>query len=140
MSGPNRSRFNFMYANCADFTRNALNVLFPGMVHRNILFDAGFTTPKELAAAAHRYAGMHPELGFRVEILPQVPGGLARSAPMRGVTESFVKRTPFLMGLAVLNPMPIGGVIASGLLDHRYNAFNHTKTAPVFHPGGDDSA
>ncbi len=129
---PNRSRYNFLVANCADFTRRALDVLFPGAIHRNLLFDAGMTTPKQLAAALHGYARHHPELQFTVEVLPQVPGSIPRSGRIRGVTESFVKTTPYLTPLLYLDPVPFGGVIASGLLDRRYNPQRLANTAPEF--------
>lgn len=129
---PNRTRYSFLFNNCADFSRRILDVLFPGAIHRNFLFDAGLTTPKQLAAGLHRYARTHPELDYTVEVLPQVPGPIRRSGHIRGVTESFVKTTPYLMPLAYLNPVPWSLVIGSGLLDHRYNLQKLAATAPPF--------
>jgi hypothetical protein len=40
-----RTHFNF-FSNCAEFTRELLNVLFPGAIRRNFIFDLGMTTPK----------------------------------------------------------------------------------------------
>ncbi len=127
----NRSEFNFFFNNCADFTRKVLDVLFPGAVHRNLLFDAGFTTPKQLASGMRGYARRHPEVGFEVAVLPQVPGTMPRSMKMYGVTESFVKRTWFCLPVAVLNPLEFGLVIGSGVLDPRWNVNRAAKTAPT---------
>ena len=100
-------------------------------MNRNLLFDAGFTTPKQLASAMRGYARRHPEVGFEVAVLPQVPGTMPRSMKMYGVTESFVKRTWFCLPVAVLNPLEFGLVIGSGVLDPRWNVNFAAKTAPV---------
>lgn len=128
----NRSHFNLFYNNCADFVRQVLNVVYPGAVHRSVLYDAGITTPKQLADSMRRYARRHPEVGFEVRLLPQVPGELPRSVRTYGVTESFVKRTPWALPLVVLNPLEFGGVIASGVLDPRWNVNRAAKTASVW--------
>ena len=48
---PNRTHFNFFFNNCSDFTRQMLDVLFPGAIHRNLFFDLGMTTPKQLKSS-----------------------------------------------------------------------------------------
>ena len=116
----NRTHFNFFFSNCSDFARQMLDVLFPGAVHRNIFFDAGMTTPKQLESSLHHYAKRHPELEFEVDELPQVPGDIPRSGHLYGVTESFVKSKPYLLPLAVIEPVGIGTVAAAGIADHRY--------------------
>ena len=136
---PNRTHFNFFFSNCADFVRQMLDVLFPSAVHRNILFDLGMTTPKQLESSLHHYALRHPELGFTVCELPQVPGDIPRSGHLYGVTESLVKSKPYLFAAAVLDPIGIGTVGALGIADHRYSAkapakiddgfFFHTQNA-----------
>lgn len=117
----NRSHFNLFLSNCPDFARSVLNVLFPGAIHRNILFDAGITTPKQIGSSLHGYAERHPEVGFALFNLPQINSNLRRSGKLYGVTESFVKNKPYLLGLSILQPLGIGCVVASGLLDHRYD-------------------
>jgi hypothetical protein len=116
----NRTHFNFFFSNCSDFARQMLNVLFPGAIHRNFFFDAGMTTPKQLESGLHRHAKRHPELEFQVYELPQVPGEIPRSGHLYGVTESFVKSKPYLLPLAVIEPVGIGTVAAAGITDHRY--------------------
>jgi hypothetical protein len=103
----NRTQFNFFFSNCADFARQMLDVLFPGAIHRNRFFDLGMTTPKQLASSLHHYAMRHPELGFEVYELPQVPGNIPRSGHLYGVTESFVKSKPYLLPVAILDPIGI---------------------------------
>jgi hypothetical protein len=119
---PDRTHFNFFFSNCADFTRQMLDVLFPGAIHRNFLFDFGMTTPKQIESSLHRYAMRHPELGFEVYELPQVPGNIPRSGHLYGVTESFAKSKPYLLPVAILDPIGIGSVEALGIADHRYVA------------------
>jgi hypothetical protein len=117
---PDRTHFNFFFSNCADFARQMLDVLFPGAVHRDLLFDFGMTTPKQLESSLHHHAMRHPELGYEVYELPQVPGNIPRSGRLCGVTESFVKTKPYLLPVAVLDPIGIGSVAALGIADRRY--------------------
>jgi hypothetical protein len=119
---PDRTHFNFFFSNCADFARQMLDVLFPHSVHRNILFDFGMTTPKQLESSLHHYAKQHPELRFEVYELPQIPGDIPRSGHLYGVTESLVKSKPYLFAAAVLDPIGIGSVAVLGIADHRYAA------------------
>ena len=117
---PNKTHFNFFFSNCADFARQMLDVLFPRVVHRNFVFDFGMTTPKQLESSLHHYALRHPELRYQVLELPQVPGNIPRSGHLYGVTESFAKSKPYLLPMAVLDPIVIGSVAALGVADHRY--------------------
>jgi hypothetical protein len=116
----NRTQFNFFFSNCSDFARQMLDVLFPGAIHRNLFFDLGMTTPKQLESSLHHYAKRHPELGFEIYELPQVPGNIPRSGHLYGVTESFAKSKPYLLPMAILDPVGIGSVAALGIADHRY--------------------
>jgi hypothetical protein len=117
---PDHTHFNFFFSNCADFARQMLDVLFPHSVHRNLLFDFGMTTPKQLESSLHHYAIQHPELEFEVYELPQVPGEIPRSGRLYGVTESLVKSKPYLFAAVILDPIGIGSVAVLGIADHRY--------------------
>jgi hypothetical protein len=119
-SQPDRTHFNFFFSNCADFSRQMLNVLFPRAIHRDLPFDFGMTTPKQLESSLHHYAKRHPELGYEVHELPQVPGSIPRSGRLYGVTESLVKSKPYLLPVAVLDPIGVGSMAALGIADHRY--------------------
>ena len=117
----NVSHFNMFYANCADLIAAMLDVLYPGAVHRSILFDAGMMTPKQLESSLHRYAMHHPELGWQVSEVPQI-AGIRRSGHIRGVTEAYLRNWWFLLPLDYLLPYELGAVTALGVLDHRYTA------------------
>ena len=116
-----RRNFNFFFSNCADFARQMLDVLFPRAIHRDLLFDFGMTTPKQLESSLHRYAKRHPELECEVYELPQIQGDILRSGHLYGVAESFVKSKPYLLPVAFLNPIGIGSVATLGIADHRYS-------------------
>jgi hypothetical protein len=66
------------------------------------------------------YSVRHPELGFEVYELPQVPGNIPRSGHLYGVTKSFVNSKPYLLPGAILDPIGIGSVAELGIADHRY--------------------
>lgn len=123
-SRPDRTHFNFFFSNCADFARQMLNILYPGAIHRNLLFDFGMTTPKQLESNLHHYAMRHPELEFQVYELPQAPGAFARSGHLYGVSESLVKSKPYLFALSVFNPIGFGSLAALGIADRRYTGKN----------------
>jgi hypothetical protein len=139
---PDRTHFNFFFSNCADFARQMLDVLFPGAIHRNLLFDFGMTTPKQLESSLHHYAMRHPELGFETYELPQVPGNIPRSGHLYGVTESFVKSKPYLLPVAILDPIGIGSVAALGIADHRYagRKEERVEAGVFFRPDGKGAA
>jgi hypothetical protein len=128
----NRTQFNFFFSNCSDFARQMLDVLFPGAIHRNLFFDLGMTTPKQLESSLHHYAKRHPELGFEIYELPQVPGNIPRSGHLYGVTESFAKSKPYLLPMAILDPVGIGSVAALGIADHRYGGKTDVKVEGGF--------
>src|ERR1039458_7197929 len=56
---PNRSHFELLYDNCADFARKLLNSYFPGAFRRSVFPDVGMTTPKQIAYNLARYAHKH---------------------------------------------------------------------------------
>src|SRR3954452_23212542 len=60
-AGENRSRFNLLYGNCADFNSAILNSYFPRTFLRSKLPDAGITTPRQVTYKLLRYARKHPE-------------------------------------------------------------------------------
>ena len=126
----NVSHFSIFYANCADFIAAMLDVLYPGAVDRNILFNAGMMTPKQVESGLHRYAMHHPELDWQVSEVPQIPG-IRRSGHIRGVTEAYLKNWWFLLPLDYLLPYELGAVTALGLFDHRYTAKSNVEAPDV---------
>ena len=118
----NVSHFNVFAANCADFTGLVLAKLFGGGFHRNYLFDAGMMTPKQNLYDLRHSALRHPEVGWSVTVLPQVPGELPRSGHVRGVAEAYLKSWWFLLPLDALDPFELGAVTVLGAVDRRYVA------------------
>jgi len=117
----NVSHFNLFYRNCADFSRNLINVYYPHAVRRNFLVDLGITTPKQVARSLAKYARRHPGLEFSTFVIPQVPGTIPRSHPIRGVVESMVKSKKYVVPLAILNPQLTAGLVIAYFTDGRFH-------------------
>jgi len=86
----NRSRFNLLRSNCADWTASILNFYFPGTFHRSILPDGGITTPREVAYKLVRYAHKHPEMQLTVFDIRQVPGNRRHSHANKSIALSLI--------------------------------------------------
>ncbi len=78
-SRPNKSRFNLLFHNCADFVRQAVDFYYPHAVHRSFITDAGIMTPKQAAKSLLSYGKRHRNLQFASFVIPQVPGTIPRS-------------------------------------------------------------
>ena len=59
----NKSHFNLLFHNCADFARTVLNFYYPHSIHRSFLADAGLTTPKQVAKSLVSYSGSIQDYG-----------------------------------------------------------------------------
>jgi hypothetical protein len=132
----NVGHFNLFFRNCADFSRTVLDIYLPHSVHRNFIADLGITTPKQVARALVKYGKKHPELHMTAFIIPQIPGKVARSHGIDGVTESLVKSKKYLIPLVILAPEVTGGVVAAYLVDGRARL---PKTATVFEIGDEET-
>ncbi|RXH54388.1 hypothetical protein GRAN_4684 [Granulicella sibirica] len=108
-SRPNKHLYHLKKTNCADFAAEMVNLYFPGAVHNDRIGDFGLMTPKEVARCVQAYAKEHPFSDYRVLEIPQVPGSLRRSRPVRGGAEAGLKTKRYLFTLAVIQPeVPIG--------------------------------
>ena len=114
---PNRRRYNFVEHNCADFVREVINFYYPRAAHRSLVGDLGITTPKQIAKMVVRYGHHHPELQTSNFVIPQVPGSVRRSKPIRGVLESVVAAKKYMLPLFVVHPYIAGGLLA-GYVGH----------------------
>lgn len=114
-SGRNKAHFNLFFRNCADFSAHTLNTYYPKAVHRSFVADAGITTPKEIAKTLVSYSKHHSDLWFTEYEIPQVPGSMRRSRPVRGVCESLLRSKKYAVPLIVLHPW-IGGSVAVAYL------------------------
>ena len=115
---PNATLYNGVFRNCADFVRVTVDRLYPHAIRRNPVADVGLTTPKAVARSLTGYAKKHPETGFEVFQVRQVPGALPRSLGVEGVTESLLKR--YGVPLAVLSPPAAVGVLIAYLGQGRF--------------------
>jgi len=113
-AAPNRTSFNLLFKNCADFARVILNDYFPRTFQRSIFPDAGLTTPKQIAYKLTRYARKHPETQLAVFEIPQIPGYRRLSHSNKGIDESIV--TVYAIPIAVLNPYLLGGLLVDDLV------------------------
>ena len=108
----NVSHFHTTYRNCADFAKDVINFYYPKALHRSVIADVGITTPKQMAKTLLKYSNRHPELQFSRFVIPQIPGSVARSAPVHGVVESFLKSKKYIVPSAIVSPVFAGCVLA----------------------------
>jgi len=111
-AGPNVSHFRTVSHNCADFAKDVINFYYPKALHRSVIADVGITTPKQTAKTLVKFSSRHPDLEFTRYVIPQVPGSEARSTPVHGVVESFLKSKKYIVPSAVASPIFAGCVVA----------------------------
>jgi hypothetical protein len=111
-AAPNRSHFHLTYRNCADFAKDVINFYYPRALHRSVVADVGITTPKQMAKTLIKFSARHPRLEFSRFVIPQIPGSEARSTPVHGVVESFLKSKKYIVPSAVASPIFAGCVVA----------------------------
>jgi hypothetical protein len=128
----NRSHFNILFNNCANFAETILNLYFPHSVHRNFISDVGLMTPKQAAHSLQKYAKRHRDLKFSTFIIPQVPGTIHRSTPVHGVIESLIETKKYLLPLALLHPVIAGSLVVVYIGDGRFHP--ETPQEAVFDP------
>lgn len=131
-AGANRSRFNLVSRNCADFTGGILNFYFPGTFRRSILPDFGITTPRQITYRLVRYARKHPETQLTAFDIPQVPGYRRRSRRNQSIAESLLTRG-YILPFAFISPYIVGGVLVDYLVWGRYPLnLKHLPVGPPF--------
>jgi hypothetical protein len=116
----NRSHFDLLSNNCADFARVALNQYFPGTFNRNIFPDAGITTPKQIAYKLVRYEKKNAPGDLAVFEIPQVPGSRRPSGRNKDIAESLIT-TGYAIPIAVLNPYLAGALVVDYLVRGHYH-------------------
>jgi hypothetical protein len=110
----NRSHFNLLYSNCADFTGAILNFYFPGTFKRTALPDGGITTPRKITYKLVHYASKHPELQLTTFEIPQVPGYRRPSRTNQSIAQSLITRG-YVLPLAFISPYIAGAVLVDYL-------------------------
>jgi hypothetical protein len=131
---PNQMQFNIVTHNCADFARNLVNFYYPKMLRRSVIGDLGVTTPKHDAQLFVHFGERHPELHLTTFVIPQVPGNIRRSGPVRGVVESVVRAKKYMLPLLVFHPVITGALVVAAADNAR---FNPAHNAMVFDPSGE---
>jgi hypothetical protein len=134
-SKTNRESYKFVTKNCADFVKDVVNFYYPHAVRRGLISELDISTPKHAAKTMVQYAKKHPELRMTAYVIPQVPGTIRRSRPVRGVLESVFKAKKYEVPLLALHPA-VGGALAAGYLLGG-GPFNPSKNSLVFSPDGD---
>ncbi len=135
-SSPNRSHFHLASNNCADFARQIIDFYYPKSLHRSLIADVGITTPKQLAKMLTKFNAHHPETQLSRMVIAQVPGSMPRSSAPRGVVESFLKSTKYIVPSAILSPIFAGSVVAV-YVGTGAGRFQPDRDAKVFDPDGD---
>src|SRR5215469_9565767 len=105
--------YKLLSANCADFVKGIINFYYPGALHRSVIADLGVTTPKQIAKSLVHYNKHHPQLQLTSYIIPQVPGTIKRSRPVRGVVESAFKAKKYMVPLLMWHPAIVAGFAAA---------------------------
>jgi len=131
----NRMTYKFVTNNCADFVKDVVNFYYPKAVRRGLISELDVSTPKHAAKTFVQYAKKHPELHMTAFVIPQVPGTIRRSRPVRGVLESIFKAKKYEVPLLALHPV-VGGAFAAGYYLGG-GPFNPSKNSLVFSPDGD---
>ena len=128
---PNKSHFNILFQNRADFDRFVLNNYFPHRFGRTLFPDAGITTPKYISYALEKYAKRHPEMNLTILEIPQIPGSRRNSEAIHGVAESMIMNG-YVIPIVILNPYVAGGLFADYLVRGRYKLVpkHPTKIGP----------
>jgi hypothetical protein len=134
-SQPNRESYKLVTRNCADFVKDVVNFYYPKAVRRGLVSELDISTPKHAAKTMVQYAKKHPELHMTAYVIPQVPGTIRRSRPVRGALESVFKAKKYEVPLLALHPV-VGGAFAAGYYLGG-GPFNPSKNSLVFSPDGD---
>jgi hypothetical protein len=127
----NVAHYNMLDRNCADFSRNLFDLLYPHAVHRNAFADWGIMTPKQVARSLVSYARKNPEVNLQIFVIPQVPGTVPRSHSVYGCTEGFIKSKKYVIPAAVLNPYFAAGMLAVYVVDGRFSPPKNPEPLPL---------
>jgi hypothetical protein len=138
-SSPNISHFHLLSRNCADFAKDIINFYYPKALHRSLFADVGMTTPKQMAKMMTKYNSRHPELDFSRIAIAQVPGSMARSTPVHGVVESFLKSKKYIVPSAIVSPI-FAGCVAGVYFTTGAGHFEPARNASVWVVGSQPEA
>ncbi len=118
---PNKSRFNTMFRNCADFAREVLNLYFPHAARRDALNDFTMTSPKAVARSLTRYAARQPERLFTITKFAQLAGPIRRSQENRNYSEMAISSKKYVIPQLLFKRELLAIFAASYFLVGRFN-------------------
>jgi hypothetical protein len=108
----NRHHYHLHKINCADFAAEVINFYYPGTVKENKLADLHLMTPKQVARCVSAYGHQHPEAELKILEIPQLPGTLPRSRPVRGACDMLLKSKRYVVTLSVIQPEAVVALLA----------------------------
>jgi len=120
-SRKNKRHFDLFFNNCADFSRNILNLYYDGAIRRNYIGDAGITTPQQIVKSLISYAKHHPDFPLSTFFLPQIPGSRHPSHRVDGVSAALVKSKKYILPLAAFHPWVACSIVAIYLANGRFS-------------------
>ncbi len=129
------SSFNVFYKNCADFTKDIMNLYFPKSTSRDVINDFTMTTPKALSRSFTRYAKKRPDLLLRVSKYAQLDGTIMRSFGNRNFTETAFTSKKYViteaLTMPILIPLFAGTYFATGYfsIDKAYKKYPSLEAA-----------
>lgn len=128
---PNRNRFSGIRYNCADFTRDLVNMFFPDMTRRNYLNDFGMTSPKGIARSFTQSARRSPDLQYHVLRYPQLPGTIKRSSPARVGTEQLFRSKKLLVPMLWLQARALPVLALVYIFTGRFDPHRELENSPT---------
>jgi hypothetical protein len=133
-SSPNRSHFDILRRNCADFVKDIINIYQPKSLHRSYVADLGISTPMQMGKRLVKFSVTHPELRLSRFIIPQVPGNIARSDRVHRVVGSILRTKKYIIPIGVASPIA-AGCLAVAYVGSGGGRFNPGQDAMIFTPG-----
>lgn len=122
----NKSHFNLLFHNCADFARTVLNFYYPHAVRRNLFADAGIMTLKQVAKSIASYCRHHPDVMCSSFAIPQVSGSIHRSGPADDLFEALLNTKKYVLPRALLRPVVKDSLAVTRLIEGRFNTERNT--------------
>jgi hypothetical protein len=124
-ASPNKQSYKLVSRNCADFVSDALNFYYPKSAKRSVVADLDISTPKHTAKSLTQFSKKHPDLQFMTFVIPQIPGTIRRSRPVRGLMESVFKAKKYELPLLALHPVVAGGFAVAYMTSGRFDPAQH---------------
>jgi hypothetical protein len=83
-----------------------------------------------VAKSLVKYSHRHSNLQFSTFVIPQIPGSRHRSRSVDGVAEALVTSKKYVVPLAILHPVVMGGVALLYIGEGRFSPARQVKRFP----------